>query len=178
MGHASDARNFSHRERRLLLWRAVMRPLLLVSVCLAAYFVLPWTSIDDLSVLAVLIGGLLVVLVIGAWQIQRIMSSEAPVLQGVEALAVILPVYLLGFSVTYLLISERYPEYFSEPLTRMGALYFSLTVFSTVGFGDIVAVADAARAIVSVQIVGNMILIGAGIRLVVAVVGWASRRRH
>ncbi|MEV0945880.1 potassium channel family protein [Rhodococcus sp. NPDC049939] len=178
MGSASDSRHFTYRERRRLLWRAVMRPLVLVAVCLGAYFFLPWTAIDELSVPGLLVGGLIVILVVAAWQLQRIVVSEAPVLQGVEALAVILPMYLLGFSATYMLISERYPEFFSESLTRMGALYFSLSVFSTVGFGDIAAVSDPARAIVSVQMVGNMILIGAGVRLVVAVVGWSSRRRR
>ncbi|WP_072687320.1 potassium channel family protein [Rhodococcus marinonascens] len=177
MGRASDSRNLTHSERRRLLWRAVIRPLFMVAICVVAYFVLPWTSIDDLSVPGLLVGGLIVVLAVAAWQLQRIITSEAPVLQGVEALAVILPVYLLGFSATYLLMSERFPEYFSEPLTRMGALYFSLTVFSTVGFGDIVASTDPARAVVSLQIIGNMIAIGVGIRLVVAVVGWSRRRR-
>ena len=38
---------------------------------------------------------------------------------------------------------------FSEPLTRTGALYFTVTVFSTVGFGDITAKTEAARLVVT-----------------------------
>ena len=41
--------------------------------------------------------------------------------------------------------------YFGEPLIRSGALYFSVTVFSTVGFGEVTAKADPARLIVTAQ---------------------------
>ena len=40
---------------------------------------------------------------------------------------------------------------FSEPLTRTDALYFTVTVFSTVGFGDITAKTEAARLVVTGQ---------------------------
>ncbi len=49
-------------------------------------------------------------------------------------------------------MSANDPATFSEPLTKSGSLYFTVTVFSTVGFGDITPVTDTARLIVSVQI--------------------------
>ena len=59
----------------------------------------------------------------------------------------------------------------------MAALYFSLSVFSTVGFGDIAAQTDLARGLVSLQIVCNLVLIGFGVRFVVAAVSWAKAHR-
>jgi hypothetical protein len=118
-----------------------------------------------------------VVVVAAVWQVRRIMRSEVPTLQAIEALALIVPLYLLGFATGYCLMSESDPGYFTEPLTRMGALYFSITVFSTVGFGDIAATTDPSRAVVSVQMIGNLILLGVGIRVIVAAVQWARRRR-
>lgn len=47
-----------------------------------------------------------------------------------------------------------------------------MTVFATVGFGDIVASTEAARAVVSAQIIGNLILISLGIRVLTASVRW------
>ena len=52
------------------------------------------------------------------------------------------------------------PEHFSEPLTRLDAAYFTVTVFATVGFGDIVAVSQAARTVAIVQMVGDLVLVG------------------
>ena len=177
MRRASDFRNLTRRERRRLLLRAVLRPLVTVFLCTVVYFALPWTSLGEVSALFFLAGGLLVVALVAGWQIWRIVESDVPALQAIEALALILPLYLLGFSAGYCLMSESDPGYFTEPLTRMGALYFSLTVFSTVGFGDIAATTDPSRAVVSVQIIGNLILLGVGIRAVVAAVDWARRRR-
>ncbi|MFC0446751.1 potassium channel family protein [Rhodococcus jostii] len=178
MRRASDFRNLTRRERRRLLLRALLVPLATILLCLVAYFALPWTNIGDMSALLILGGGLLVVVLAAVWQIRRIIRSDVPTLQAIEALALILPLYLLGFATGYCLMSESDPGYFTEPLTRMGALYFSLTVFSTVGFGDIAATTDASRAVVSVQIIGNLILLGVGIRVIVAAVDWARKRRN
>ncbi|BAH54494.1 potassium channel family protein [Rhodococcus opacus] len=177
MRRASDFRNLTRSERRRLLLRAFVRPLGTVILCVVLYFILPWTSLGDVSALLFLVGGLLVVGLASVWQIRRIFRSDVPALQAIEALALILPLYLLGFAAGYCLMSESDPGYFTEPLTRMGALYFSLTVFSTVGFGDIAATTDPSRAVVSVQIIGNLILLGVGIRSIVAAVDWARKRR-
>ncbi|MDT2009638.1 two pore domain potassium channel family protein [Rhodococcus opacus] len=177
MRRASDFRNLTRRERRRLLLRALLVPLATILLCVVAYFALPWTNIGDMSALLILGGGLLVVVLAAVWQIRRIIGSDVPALQAIEALALILPLYLLGFATAYCLMSETDPGYFTEPLTRMGALYFALTVFSTVGFGDIAATTDASRAVVSVQIIGNLILLGVGIRVIVAAVDWARERR-
>lgn len=178
MQRASDFRDDGSRERRRQLRRALLRPVFTVALFVAAYFVLPWTSFGGTSTLMLLVGGLVVVVAVGFWQVLRIMRSDAPALQAVEALAVILPVYLLGFSASYFLMSESDPHVFSEQLSRVGALYFTLAVFSTVGFGDIAATTDASRAVVSAQIFGNLVLIGVGIRVVTAAVGWARKRKQ
>jgi hypothetical protein len=61
-----------------------------------------------------------------------------------------------------------------EGLTRMDTLYFAVTVFSSVGFGDISAASQAARVLVTVQMLLNLIVLGAGIRVFV---GAARRTR-
>ncbi|OKA07032.1 ion channel family protein [Rhodococcus erythropolis] len=177
MGQASEFRNLDPRDRRRLLRRGLVRPVATVALCGVGYFVLPWTSVDGISTVMLLVGGLLVVLAVAVWQIRQILRSDVPTVQAIETLALILPVYLFGYAVGYSLMSQSSPTYFSEPLSRMDALYFSLTVFSTVGFGDITATTDPSRAVVSVQIIGNLILIGVGIRVVAAAVVWARGRK-
>ena len=55
---------------------------------------------------------------------------------AVEALAAAIPLFLLAFAAAYLRMADADTGAFSEPLSRIDALYFTITVFSTVGFGD------------------------------------------
>ena len=66
---------------------------------------------------------------------------------------------------------------FTEPLTRTDALYFSVTVFSTVGFGDIAAKSEPARIVLIVQMLGDLALLGAGVRLLLGAVRRGQERR-
>ena len=54
---------------------------------------------------------------------------------------------------------------FTQPLTRTDALYFAVTVFSRVGFGDITPKSEAARVVLIVQMLGDLALLGAGARV-------------
>ena len=53
-------------------------------------------------------------------------------------------------------------------------LYFAVTIFSSVGFGDIFAASQTARALVTIQMILNLLVLGAGIGVFV---GAARRRR-
>ncbi len=59
---------------------------------------------------------------------------------------------------------------FTEPLTRTDALYLTVTVFSTVGFGDITAKSEAARVVLIVQMLADLAFLGVGIRVLVGAV--------
>jgi hypothetical protein len=49
-------------------------------------------------------------------------------------------------------MAANHPANFStHALTRTDALYFTVTVFSTVGFGDITAASQSARLVVTAQ---------------------------
>src|ERR1019366_1970348 len=61
---------------------------------------------------------------------------------------------------------------FRWSLTRSSALYFTVTVFSTVGFGDITAKTDVARLVVTVQMLADLAVVAVVIRLML---GAASR---
>jgi Ion channel len=58
---------------------------------------------------------------------------------------------LLLFAGTSVVMAAISVGNFGEPLTRTGALYFTVTVFSTVGFGDITGKTEAARLVVTGQ---------------------------
>ncbi len=64
-----------------------------------------------------------------------------------ETLGLVLPLCLVLFASTYFLMDRASAASFSQPLTRTDTLYFTVTVFATVGFGDITAKSDAARIV-------------------------------
>jgi voltage-gated potassium channel len=84
----------------------------------------------------------------------------------VEGLAVIFPLFLLlVFAAPYLSLSAATATTFSEELDHTRALYFAITVFSTVGFGDITPTTDIARIVVSIQVLLDLVVISLVVRL-------------
>ncbi|MFC9790607.1 potassium channel family protein [Rhodococcus sp. NPDC127528] len=165
-------------DRNRLLRRAVVRPVCSASLLVIAYFLLPMWNLQSASALGGLLLGLALVGALCAWQIWKIVHAQYPGLQAVEALALALPAYLLAFATIYVVTSTVTPSSFTEPLTKLDSLYFTLVCFSTVGFGDITAVSETARAIVSVQIVGNLVLLAVGVKIITAAVKAGQRRRQ
>ena len=100
-----------------------------------------------------------------AGQARRIIRAELPELRAVEALGVVIPLFLVVFAAGYLSLSHASATMFTERLDHTRALYFTITVFSTVGFGDITPEADLARIIVSIQMLLDLVILGSVVRL-------------
>ena len=92
-------------------------------------------------------------------------------MKAVDALAVTAPLFLLLFAAAYFLMAADDPSNFTvETLTRTDSLYFTVTIFSTVGFGDISPASQAARILVTAQMILDLIVLGLGIRILVGAV--------
>ena len=64
----------------------------------------------------------------------------------------------------------------THPLTRTDMLYFAVTVFSTVGFGDITAASQFARLVVTGQMVLDLLVLGLLVRAFVGAVQLARQQ--
>jgi voltage-gated potassium channel len=160
-----------------LLVEATLRTLATVAVLVTLYFVLPFDRHADIGTVAVMIVGCGVLVVVVALQIRTISRSEHPNVRAAEALAFTIPFYLVSFAVAYFLMAQALATNFTEPLTRIDALYFSVTVFTTVGFGDIAAKSEAARVGVTAQMLLDLLLLGLVVRLYFNAVK-RSQQRH
>jgi hypothetical protein len=157
----------------LVLTRALIVAILIVVV----YYVLPLRVTADLGTVIRLVVGLAALSLVIAWQLRAIARSPYPALRAVDTLAVVIPVFLLLFAAAYSLMSQAQPAVaFSEELSRTDAVYFSVTVFSTVGFGDISPVSDPARILVTVQMLADLLVLGLVLRAVLDAVGRGKAR--
>jgi voltage-gated potassium channel len=83
---------------------------------------------------------------------------------------------LLLFAAAYFLMSQSDAYTFTSELSRADALYFTVTVFSTVGFGDISAQTEPARLVVSVQMMLDPVILGVGVRVILGAVERSRNR--
>jgi voltage-gated potassium channel len=162
---------------RRLVVRALLRASLTVTVLVVLYFTLPLTGSLDGSAAARLVVGLLGFAGVVTWQVRAVLRSRYPGLRAIEALAAAIPLFLLLFAAAYLRMADADAGAFSEPLSRTDALYFTITVFSTVGFGDITPRADLARVVTMVQMLGDLLVVGLVLHLMVGAVKAGLQRR-
>ena len=166
----------SRRQERHALLLGVLRSLLTATGVLAVYLVLPLDRAFSGGTLAWLALGVVAMCLLVAWQVRAILRSAHPALRAIEATALVLPLFLLMFAAVYTVLSDTDPQAFTEPLSRVDGLYFVVTVFATVGFGDISPVSEVARVLVTVQMIGDLVLIGLVLRVFLAAVDRGRRR--
>ena len=157
----------TRREAWRLGGLVLLRVLASMTLLFAAYFLIPTRSAGGQgSDWPWLVLQLCVFAVIVAIQVPAIVNAKYPILRAVETMAILITVYLLIFARIYLANSLHNPSAFNTTLDTVGAFYFTVTVFATVGFGDIVPATDSMRLLVTLQMVLNLVLLGLVIRLV------------
>lgn len=163
-------------------WKLVSLVLLRITLSmlalLAAYFYIPTRNDENESDLPFLLLELAVYVVVVAVQLAVIAKARYPMLRAAESLALVIVLYLLIFARVYLSNSIGDPGSFTQPLDHITALYFTVTVFATVGFGDIVAATNAMKALVTVQMLLNLAVLGLLIRLVTSAAQRGVQRRR
>ncbi|WP_166442080.1 potassium channel family protein [Nakamurella flava] len=155
----------------------VARLCVTVTGLLLAYLLLPTRGETGTSDVPWVILALVVYAGVAGWQIPAILRSRWPMLRAIEALTVIVTLFLVLFARLYLSNSLGDPAAFSEPLNHVRALYFTITVFATVGFGDITPQSDGMRILVSVQMLLNLVVLGLLLRLITGAVQRGRARR-
>ena len=169
--------DLSPAKRRRLLARALLRALATAAVLVTLYYVLPFDKLSDAGSVVALAVGLIGLALIVAWEVHAILRADYPVIQGIEALALTVPLFLLLFSTFYFEVEHANPASFSQHLTRTDALYFTVTTFATVGYGDITAKSQGARIIVIFQMLADLVVLGFGVRVLLEAVQ-VSRQRQ
>ena len=155
----------SRRQRRREVVSTTIAVALTWALLVGIYYVVPFTDRTAAGSLVRLVVAIAAFTAVLAWQLRRVLHADRPGLRAVQALGGAIPLFLLTFAALYLSLSEGLTDQFSEPLNHTGALYLAITVFSTVGFGDITPQSDVARIATSIQMLLDLVVIGVVVRL-------------
>ena len=169
-GRLSD---LTRAERRRAIAFAIVKIFVTWVVLFGGYYLAPVSMLGTPHALFSLLAASAVFVFLVAWQVRRIGRAKLPAVHAVQALGLLIPFFLVLFAAFYLSLSSRSPESFSQVLDHTGSLYFTVTVFSTVGFGDIVPLTSYARLVTALQMMLDLVVLGAVVRIVF----FAARRR-
>ncbi len=91
------------------------------------------------------------------WVIRLVGAESVSLLLYASTVTVLLSVQL--FASAYWLLARVSEAAFSERLTHVDALYFTITTFTTTGYGDIQPLSQLARLLASVQMLLTFLLV-------------------
>ena len=155
---------------------SLVRAILTTVVLLVVYYQAPLDRSVDLRLALWLVGGLVILSVGVTWQARAIAASETPRLQAVETAAVALPALIVLYASVYTVMSHDQSDSFNQVLGRTDALYFTMTVFATVGFGDIAPTVESTRIVTMTQMVVGILAVGLAAKLLIGAVQEAVAR--
>jgi hypothetical protein len=154
----------------LVLKRRVRRAILTLTAVLVAYYAAPVGYAPSpvgiaVSVIGLVAGlGLLVHLTVR--QVRRLAGAR-PDDDGVRIESLIFLIYIVVpmFALGYFVLETADPSQFYDLNTKTDALYFTVSTVATVGFGDVHASDQLARALVTIQIAFDLVFVGALVTL-------------
>lgn len=161
--------DLQRQERRRVVLFAIARSLAVAFALLSVFYAIDfdWPPIAQVGIAAAVATAF--VSGVFAWQVRSVAKADLPEVRAVEVLASSSVLMVVLFASLYLSLSNDDSGAFSESLNHTGALYFTLTTLTTVGFGDIAAHTDGARVAVMVQMVANFVVLGTLIKVIVGI---------
>jgi voltage-gated potassium channel len=158
--------------------RAHLRTVLALLACMIGYYAVPYgargwnvhgyTGLLLFAAAAALLGAVII------RQISERLLSGGGGTHPLHDLVIALFLLVIAFSLVYLRIADQ----FDDLNTKTDALYFTMTTLSTVGFGDIHAVGQTARALVTVQMALDLVYVATVAAVVAGIIGDRARARR
>lgn len=149
--------------RQSNVWRA-LTTVLIIAAATAIYFQIPVPSrIHENSWILLFCCGIGVLGVLILLSVRSLLRAGEDA--KVRGLVLLLTVAVLFFSFADESVATL-PHQFVSLANKTDALYFNISTLATVGFGDVHAVGQLARAAVTVQIVFNLAFLGTAVSII------------
>jgi voltage-gated potassium channel len=158
----------AEQERAAPLRRLLVGALSLVAAT-AAYAFVPLEKFAPgrtAVVVATFVGALVIGCALVVWQVRSFRQAAANGSARLVGLLMAVYAAMLLFSTAYYLLAFAQPDQIEGLHTRTDALYFTMSTLSTVGFGDVHAAGQAARAMVTLQLAFDLLVIGIAVSTV------------
>ena len=146
-------------------WRRWAHLAVILAAVVAVYFVVPVSPDLQRNTLIRILVALLVLALMAAGVVRQLRRHLDDTDRRVDGLIVSITVVMAVFALVYYTLQQRDPGQFAEMQTRLDALYFTAVTAASVGYGDVHAVGQTARAMVLVQIVFNVVFLGTAVAL-------------
>lgn len=158
------------------MWRRALRTVVLVALLLLGYFVAPVEPQLHPSSVARIVGTLLVLGLLGAGLTRMLRLHAQDEKRRVEGLVVGIVVVVVVFAFGFYALEYHQPGQVAGLHTRVDALYYTVATLSTIGYGDVHAVGQAARVLVIVQVVFDFVFVAAAANLLATHVRAAAQQ--
>jgi voltage-gated potassium channel len=168
----------SPSQRRRALIRGLITMIVTFFAIIGMYYIVPLSAREfgAGSIVLFILAGVAFLAVL-AWQVREILRAEMPGLRAVQGVVVAAPLFLTGYAALYAILSESQGG-FTEQLNRTSALYFSVVIFSSVGFGDIAPTSDLNRLVVTSQMLAGLVFIATVVRVFFGASKMSLQRRQ
>lgn len=143
-------------------WRRIVRLVIGIALSVTVYFIIPITGDED-NVLSSLVLSLLVIGVLTAGVLWQVLKHLADPRLRVDGLVFAVVLAVLAFALGFYRLAFGDPGQIPGLVTRLDSLYFTLSTLLTVGFGDIHAAGQQARALVIVAMLFNVVVIATAV---------------
>lgn len=121
---------------------------------LALYFTVPLAE-AEMGAIGRLIATVIALLALG-FALLRVRRTDT----NLPLLVLTFVLVAATFSAIFFVVSANNPNEFDGIETRIDALYFTLTTMTTTGYGDIVAIGQVGRLLVSAVFVFDLVFLG------------------
>ncbi len=148
--------------------RRVLTLVAMLALILVTYFVVPVEDQLHPSGLVRTLIALVALSILAAGMIYQLRVHAEDSERRIEGLVLAIVVVVVFFAFGFYLLARHNPDQVAGLHTRVDALYFSMSTLSTIGFGDVHATGQAARVLVMIQIVFDLVFVAAAASLVSA----------
>jgi hypothetical protein len=141
---------------------------------MVVYFVLPLEDeVGRVFALILVVVAAASLIPISIRQAGLVLRSADPLFDAVRCIVSAVVFLVVAFSAAYYVLGTGYDDEIHGIETKLDAVYFTVTILATVGFGDITADGQVARGLVTAQMVVNLAVLAVALR----VVSWALKER-
>jgi voltage-gated potassium channel len=141
--------------------RSESRPILSAVGLLVAYYAFPvkFGESTTIAVASLLLtaAGLSLLAAMMVKELQNVRHGDE--IKSPRILSMALILLVMAFSLSFFLLNQVQPNQIADLESKTDALYFTLATMATVGFGDVHAEGQVARALVCGLIVFNVVVV-------------------